>query len=154
MAGNLNSRLSVFINKMNNLKGITISGTVTDIQVDATGRVITAPYQVRDFQTTAFATLTRGVETEVIAGDASKKIDVVTITGANSSGIAQTIEIRVGTGGSVIDSLVVPATNIISKSYIVPLLSSETGQSWTGKNTTVGEHSDSPVDLTMTAIKN
>ena len=85
---------------------------------------------------------------------ASTLIDVVVITGSNTSGIAQQVDIRVGTGGSIIDSLMIPATSVASKQYSVPLLSNEVAQAWTAINSTAGEHSDSPVSITMTGIQN
>lgn len=121
---------------------------------DDLGRQVTWPFQVRDLLTTGFATLTRGTETEVVAAVASTLTDIVTITGANTSSIAQNINIRVGTGGSVVDSLTIPVTSSISKSYAVPLLSSEVAQAWTAQNTTQSDLSDSPVTITMVGMKN
>ena len=129
-------------------------GAVVSPMYDDLGRQVNWPFQVRDLLLTGFATLTRGTETAVVAAAASTLHDIVTITGANTSGIAQNISIRVGTGGSVVDSLTIPVTSTISKSYSVPLLSSEVAQVWTAQNTTQSDLSDSPVTITMVGMKN
>lgn len=129
------------------------NGDYKEVQIDAERRTVTWPYQVRDLMKTGFATLTRGAETEVIGGDVSRKIDVFTITGANTSDAAQRVDIRVGTAGSIVDSLVIPATSVASKTYNVPLLSPEAGQSWTARNAGT-DVSDSPVTVTMVGVRN
>lgn len=137
----------------NIFQGIQRSGTEKDIRVDSNGRVGVYPYQIRDLCVTGFATLTRGAETAILAADAGKTIDVLTITGANTSDIAQKVLIRTGTAGSTMDSLVVPAASVVSKSYHVPLLGSEKDQKWTAQNTGT-DVSDSAVDITVTGVKN
>lgn len=131
-----------------------VSGDPYPVTTDDVGRLVTWPYQVRDLVSTGFATLTRGTETAVISGVDSTLIDVVSITGANTSGAAIRVDIRVGTGGSVIDSLVIPATSVASKTYHVPLLASEVAQAWTAQTSGVTDQSDSPITITMVGIQN
>lgn len=127
---------------------------ITDIATDDLGRLITTPYQVRDLLFTANATLTRGTETTVLTGNGLHFYDIVTITGANTSGIAQNIDIRFGTAGTVIDKLTIPVTSTANKQYAVPLSASEVDQSITAQNTTQSDLSDSPVSITITGLKN
>lgn len=127
---------------------------IGDVSIDKVGRIITTPFQIRELLFTAFATLTRGTETSLITGNGVNKFDIVSITGANTSGIAQNVDIRFGTAGAIIDSLTVGATATTNKQYAVPLIASEIDQSITATNSTAGEHSDSPVSITITGIKN
>lgn len=129
--------------------GDRVSATFDDL-----GRQVTWPFQVRDLLVTANATLTRGTETAVTTAVASTLVDIVTITGANTSSIAQNISIRTGTGGTVVDQLTIPVTSTVSKTYSVPLLMSEAAQVWTAQNTTQSDLSDSPVSITMVGMKN
>ena len=132
----------------------TADGATVKFSADDLGRMVITPYQVRDLISTGSATLVRGTETAVVSAVASTLIDIVTITGSNTSGIAQNIDIRVGTGGSIIDKLTIPITSVVSKTYHVPLLSSEVAQVWTAQNSTQADLSDSPVTITMVGIQN
>lgn len=127
---------------------------IVDLRVDKVGRTITTPYQIRELLFTASATLTRGAETSLITGNGVNYYDIVTITGANTSGIAQNISFRFGTAGSVVDRLTIPITSTANKQYVVPLSASEVDQSITAQNTTQADLSDSPVTITITGLKN
>lgn len=132
----------------------TADGAVVNASYDKLGRQVVTPYQIRDLLFTANATLTRATETSLIAGNGTNFYDIVTITGANTSGIAQNISIRFGTAGTVIDQLTIPLTGTANKQYTVPLSASEVDQSITAQNTTQADMSDSPVSITVTGIKN
>lgn len=121
---------------------------------DDLGRQLITPYQVRDLISTAQATLTRVSETTILAGVASTLLDIVSITGANTSTNALRVDIRTGTGGTVVESLVVPAGGTVARDYLVPLPQSEVAQAWTGKVNVSGEVSDDPVSITIVAVKN
>ena len=81
-------------------------------------------------------------------------LDIVSITGANTSTSALRVDIRTGTGGAVVESLVIPAGGSIMRDYLVPLPQSEVAQAWTGKVNVGGEVSDDPVSITIVAIRN
>ena len=132
----------------------TADGATVKFSADDLGRMVITPYQVRDLISTGSATLVRGTETAVVSAVASTLIDIVTITGSNTSSIAQNIDVRVGTGGSIIDKLTIPITSVVSKTYHVPLLASEVAQAWTAQNSTQADLSDSPVTITMIGIQN
>lgn len=121
---------------------------------DDLGRQVITPYQVRDLVSTAQAILTRVAETTVLAGVASTFLDIVSITGANTSTNALRVDIRSGTGGTVVESIVVPAGGSVTRDYLVPLPQSEVAQAWTGQVNVGGEVSDNPVSLTILALRN
>lgn len=121
---------------------------------DDLGRQIVVPFQVRDLIATGSATLTRGTETSIIAGVASTLQDIVTVTGANTSGNAITVDIRFGTAGSIIEKITIPATSSASKQYQVPIPMSEVAQAITGQTTGISDQSDSPVTITILAVRN
>lgn len=129
-------------------------GTRVNAAFDDLGRQVMWPYQVRDLISTGSATLTRAQETAVIAAVAAAFVDVVTITGANTSGAAIRVDIRSGTGNGVMDTLVIPATNVISKTYHVPLVANNLAAPWTAQVNDAGEISDSPVTITMIGVQN
>ena len=121
---------------------------------DDLGRQLTWPFQVRDLLATAYTVLTRGTETSILAAAASTLHDIVTISASNTSSIAQVVSIATGTAGAVVDRIVIPVTSTVVKNYSVPLLQSEVAQVWTATNGTQSDLSDSPVAITVTAIKN
>ena len=85
---------------------------------DDLGRQLITPYQVRDLISTGFATLTRTTETTILAGVASTFLDLVQITGINTTGVAVRIDIREATGGGIVDSLIVPTNDIRTKQFM------------------------------------
>lgn len=121
---------------------------------DDLGRQVMTLYQVRDLIATGSATLTLAQETTILGGVASTLQDVIMVTGANTSGVALRVDLRYGTGGSVIDSIVIPANDVVSKNYVIPYPMSEVAQAVTAKLNASGEISDSPITITMIAIKN
>lgn len=144
---------SVGISRTTNPTNIT-DGEEVQSSFDDLGRQLITPYQVRDLISTAQATLTRVSETTILAGVASTLLDIVSITGANTSTNALRVDIRSGTGGTVIESLVIPAGGSVMRDYLVPLPQSEVAQAWTGKVNVSGEVSDDPVSITIVAIRN
>ena len=122
---------------------------------DDLGRQITCPYQVRDLIATGYATLTRIAETTILTGAANTYLDVMQITGINATGTATRVDIRASTGGGVIDSFLIPANEMRTKQYNVPLPQDELAASWTAQwSNSAGEISDSPISVVIEAIKN
>lgn len=141
------------MSKKISIEGKDLTGTYRDLLFDKQGR-FGQSYYFRDITKTAYATLTRVTETEIMPGVAGEFHDLVVVTGANTSTNAIRVDLRCGTGGTALDSLVVPAANVVQKTYEVPLLASEKDQTWTGKCVITGEISDSPVSITLIAVKN
>lgn len=127
-------------------------GAQKAFRVDETGRQSWS-YDFRDILSTGSATLTRAQETSVLAGSANVANHIVTVSASNTSTSAQTVFLRSGTGGNITEVLVIPATSTIVKNYEIPLPASETSTSWTAQNGTSGEISDSPVGVSISAVK-
>lgn len=127
-------------------------GTERDVRTDSSGRFGTS-YEFRDATATGRATLTRAQETTIITGIAATHFGLVTVTGVNTSGVAQQIDIRMATGGGVQDTILVAATGVTTKSYQLPLMTDEVATTITAQNSTTGESSDSPVTITAIAYK-
>ena len=156
--------VSTVIDQTNSLAVFQVSGAVDSVVVNSFGSSLEVKqvsgsvdsiniYAMRGSTVTGFATLALAAETEIIPGIAATNIALTTITGANTSGAALRVDIRTGSAGTVVDSLVIPATNIVSKSYPLPMPQSEAQQAWTAKINDAGEISDSPVSITMIGIK-
>jgi hypothetical protein len=128
-------------------------GTFTPLSSDDLGRLLTIPYQVRDLISTGVATLTRVTETTIISGVASTLLDLVYVSGSNTSSVAHKVILKYG--GVDIDTMVIPATNTITKSYQIPIPMSEVAQAISAQVVeTSGEISDSPVSITAIAVRN
>lgn len=122
---------------------------------DKIGRQINYPYTVRDLVSTGYSALTRITETAIITGVASTFLDVVSVTGANTTGVAATVDLRLGTASGVIDTISIPANSVTTKQYAVPIPMPELAAAVTAQWTnTTGEISDSPISVQMIAIRN
>ena len=121
---------------------------------DYLGRQITYPYQIRGLISTGSANLSLIAETTIISGIASTLLDLVYVTGSNTSVNAIRVDLRYGTNGSVIDSMVIPVGSTTEKQYRIPYPMSEVAQSITAKLNQAGEISDSPITITALAIQN
>jgi hypothetical protein len=120
---------------------------------DDVGRALTVPYQVRDLISTGVATLTRVTETTIISGVASVLLDLIYASGSNTSSVSRKVILKYG--GVDIDTMVIPATDTIIKSYPIPIPMSEVAQAISAQVVeTSGEISDSPVSITAIAIRN
>lgn len=85
----------------------------------------------RDLLVTAYAQLTNGTETSLIAGVASTYLDMVYIMGANNSDAAVSIDFRSGTAGSVVKTIEIPAYGTAGVAPPQPIPMSEVAQAWT-----------------------
>lgn len=134
------------------------TGAYQPFKTDRTGG-LRPSYDFRDIVATGTATPTNAQETTLITGIAGSFIDVVTITGTNSSTSAILANIRMSTGGGVVDTLSIPAASggangVVSKQYTVPLTMNETGAAVTVQNGNTGEISDSALSVTAIAVRN
>jgi len=106
--------------------GDRVSATFDDL-----GRQLTRPIQVRDLMRTAYATLTNGTETSLLAGVASTFHDLIYVMGANNSDAAVTVDLRASTGGNIVSTLSIPANGTVGFSLPVPMVAPFTGHTWT-----------------------
>lgn len=117
---------------------IPVGGTIVDGISDVQGRQVTYPYQVRDLHQSAYATLNSNNETTLFAAPASTFSDLVHISCANTSTGVSHVDIRCGTGGSVVKTITMPANSTVEEDLLSPLPMHEAAQTWTVKyNTTV-----------------
>lgn len=98
---------------------------------DDLGRQVITLHQVRDLIATAFAEPVSAAEVTLLSGVASTFLDLIEITGANSSATAFSIDIRDATGGGIIKTLVIPANNTIKESFTVPIPQNTLAAAWT-----------------------
>jgi hypothetical protein len=111
-----------------------VSGNdVVKATFDDLGRQVTRPVQVRDLMATAYATLTNGTETTLLAASAGSFHDLVYIMGANNSDAAVTVDIRPVTSGNIVMTLGIPAYGTAGVACPVPYpqSASDTGNNWT-----------------------
>lgn len=99
---------------------------------DKLGRALTRPMQMRDNIATAYATLSNGTETTLLAGIAATFLDPIMVTGTNTSTAAVQVDLRCGTGGNIVMTWMIPAsTGPIGLALPVPWPQDATGNSWT-----------------------
>ena len=87
--------------------------------------------QVRGSLKTAYATVSTGTETSLLAATVGSFHDLVYVMGANSSDAAMTVDIRDRTAGSVIMSLEIPANSTAGVAPALPIPQSNVGNAWT-----------------------
>lgn len=112
---------------------------------DDLGRTITRPIQMRDLTVTAYATLSNGTETTLLAASAGNYHDLIYVMGANTSDAAITVDIRAVTGGNIMTTLQIPASSTAGMALPVPIPQSETGNNWTAD---MGDYTNTTVYLT------
>ena len=100
---------------------------------DDLGRQLVRPVQVRDLVITAYASLTNGTETTLLAASAGSFHDLIYVLGANNSDAAVTVDIRPVTAGNIVMSIQIPANGTAGVSMTVPYpqSGSDTGNNWT-----------------------
>lgn len=106
-------------------------GDIISASYDDLGRQLVRPVQVRDLLATAYATLTNGTETTLLAGATGVFHDLVYLMGSNVSDVATTVDIRAVTAGNVIMSLRIPANGTAGLSLPLPIPQDATGNNWT-----------------------
>lgn len=95
---------------------------------DDLGRQLTRPYQVRDLITTAYASLTTGTKTSLLAGVAGAFFDLAQISCYNNSDAATNVTLT--DESTTIRTIPVPASNVTHVNYQIPLKQSATGVAW------------------------
>lgn|SRR3990167_9310764 len=114
-----------------------------------------ASYYFRDITASGYASLTTETETTIISAVASRYLDLIYVSGSTTSDGAVSVDLRSGTGGSVLDTIVIPGTGVIGNmwhKYDVPLLAAEQATPWTAQVS--GDVSNTTITITMVAIKN
>jgi hypothetical protein len=105
---------------------------VVKASFDDLGRQVITPYQVRDLVSTAYSTITTGIETTLIAAaGAGVFLDCVEIVCANTSDAAVDIDFRSVTAGNVEFSITVPADSTAGKVPAVPWPQGNPNNNWT-----------------------
>lgn len=106
--------------------GDRVSATYDDL-----GRQVMRINQVRDLIQTAYATLSNGTETTLLAGAASTFHDLIYIMGANDSGAAVQVDIRAATAANKVMTLEIPANGTAGVSLPVPIPQDVAADTWT-----------------------
>ena len=97
---------------------------------DDLGRQIVR-HQVRDLTQSAYAQLTTGTETTLLAGVASTFLDLLWVVGANNSDAAVSVDIRSGTAGSTLLTLQIPANGTAGIAPALPIKQEVLAGTWT-----------------------
>jgi hypothetical protein len=106
-------------------------GDIVTFSSDKVGRQISRPIQVRELIQTAYATITNGTETTLLAGVASTYLDLVYAMFANSSDAAVLVDIRAGTANGIVGTVNVPASSMAGFSPKVPIPQDVAANTWT-----------------------
>ena len=128
-------------------------GTYQDAFVDPTGRMGQS-YNFRGATETASSTVTRNDETEIMGAVSGQFTDIVTVMAANSSTNAINLQLRSGRGSGISANINAAANVTTLVNFPIPLQANEASTPWTvSQNTAVADSGDSPVTVTLIAIK-
>ncbi len=108
-----------------------VASDYTPMGADDLGRQIVRPHQVRDLIATAYVTLSTGTEATLLAASAGSYFDLMYIMAANTSNVAQQVDVRAVTAGNVVMSLYIPANSTAGVSLPTPFPQADTGNNWT-----------------------
>lgn len=103
-----------------------VSATFDDL-----GRQVMRINQVRDLIQTAYATLSTGTETTLLASASGVFSDLIYIMGANDSSVAVQVDIRAATGANKVLTLEIPANGTAGVSLPIPLPQDVAADTWT-----------------------
>ncbi|MFA7662683.1 MAG: hypothetical protein WCX88_02085 [Patescibacteria group bacterium] len=106
-------------------------GDRVSFRSDLLGRQLTRPVQVRDLIKTAYASVSTGTETTILAGVAGSYLDLIKIMMSNNSTVAVGVDIRAVIGGNIIQHYEIPANGVVGESLSVPWPQDATGNAWT-----------------------
>ena len=98
---------------------------------DDVGRQVVRTVNVRDLMQTAYATLSSGTETTLLAGAASTFHDLVYIMGANTSDAAVQVDIRSATAAGVVMTIEIPPEGTSGVAPPVPIPQDVAAAAWT-----------------------
>lgn len=108
------------------------AGDRVSASFDDLGRQVITPLQVRDLRATAYATLTNGTETTLLAaGGAGVFHDLVMVMAANTSGAAAQVDFRSVTGGNVEFTIEVPSGGTGGVAIPMPWPQGNANNNWT-----------------------
>lgn len=106
--------------------GDRVSATYDDL-----GRQVMRTLQIRDLIQTAYATLSNGSETTLLASASGVFSDLIYIMGANDSGAAVQVDIRAATGANKVMTIEIPANGTAGVSIPVPIPQDVAADTWT-----------------------
>jgi hypothetical protein len=106
-------------------------GDAVRLRANDVGNLVTRPVQVRDLTQTAFAAVTNGTETTLLAGASGIFHDLVYVLAANHSDAAVQVDFRQTTGGTIQLSLDVPANSTAGVAPAVPIPQDHADSTWT-----------------------
>ena len=107
---------------------VVLDGQEVKSRFDDLGRQLTRPYQVRDLINTAFASLTTGTKTELVAGVAGAYLDLMQMSCANNSDAATVVTIT--DESTTVLSIPVAANGAVNQVFTPPKKQSATGVAW------------------------
>lgn len=103
-----------------------VSATYDDL-----GRQVMRINQVRDLMQTAYATLSNGTETTLLAGASGVFHDLVYVMGANDSDAAVQVDLRAATAANKVMTIEIPARGTAGVSLPTPLPQDVAADTWT-----------------------
>lgn len=106
-------------------------GDRTLFRGDLIGRQLVRPVQARELLTTAYATLTTGTATTLLASAASTFNDLIYLVGANNSDVAVTVNISPGSAEGTVLTLQIPANGTAGIACPVPMPQNTAANTWT-----------------------
>lgn len=121
---------------------------------DDLGRQLTTPYQVRDLVSTALAQTATLAEVTLISGVASTYLDLMSLTCANTTGVAVGLDIRDTTGGSAVETVQLAANETKVINYTVPKKQNDLAATWTIINRGTGDISNTNIVVSANFIRN
>lgn len=98
---------------------------------DKLGRQLIRPINARELIATAYVTLSTGTEATLLTATAGQYIDLISIIAANTSSVAQQLDIRATTAGNIVQTLYIPANATAGWAPTAPWPQDSTGNSWT-----------------------
>lgn len=147
----MNSRIKGVVNT--NIPAAKSLGEEIDATADKYGRQVIWPYQLREFQSTAYVTLSDSSEDTLLAGETGVFNDLMLVTAANESGVAQTIQLRASTGGGIVAALRIPADSTGGFTLSYPIIQNAVGDTWTVQNAG-SDISNTTIKVSAMFIKN
>lgn len=106
-------------------------GDRANFSTDKLGRQLIRNMQVRDLLATAYTSISTGTETTILTAGAGTFLDCIWMMFANTSGVAQQVDIRAVSGGNVVHTAYIPASSTIGWAPPVPWPQDATGNAWT-----------------------
>lgn len=125
------------------------NGDRVDASFDDIGRQMVRPVQARDLLQTAYVTASSEGPKTLLAGAGGVYHDLVYLMGANESDASVNIDIMQSTGGTVQQTLVIPANSTAGLSLSVPIPQDHSDATWQVDNNSAD---DSNTTYSITAL--